>query len=254
MPKRNQIRTPLVVAAVIALVLILVLAAAVDIDYSENDIIRFIVAALDPGNYNEAAPADEIADTGASLQDTAAEASHSAETVVLEAGDEVADAGADLGDTISEDSPVEAVGDEEDAGPTALEDCLAPPESYLVTWDDYVEENTDTSALCKATFTLTNLSGDRLAFKQHLVDDGYGNRRDNWLERRLSPGEQFAVGGIYKSVSVLVDGTTQSVGTFTEMIVVWSTPACVALIGDDDLAAWEGHTVPLHDPCTGAAD
>ena len=132
MPKRNRVRTPLIVAAVIVAVFGLVLDNDwFDPNLSRHDIADLIRAMVDPSRYNEVAPADEIADTGVSLQESAVELSEAAAEVDLDPGDEVSDASPGLADTVEEGAAAvgEAVSDDDgDSAPAAEAEPAAPDE------------------------------------------------------------------------------------------------------------------------------
>jgi len=138
---------------------------------------------------------------------------------------------------------------------TSIEDCLATPDMYTIEFTGLHKENTDTSSLCRSTFTVSNHSNEQLSYKSFLItentDEGHSEK---WLAAfSLQPGEVYKYGSSYKSVSQGASDngmvTLSSIGNYTKIIVFRAKSECQDLISDENEATWNNYAIELDCPC-----
>jgi len=152
-------------------------------------------------------------------------------------------------DENTSDSADETVSDP--ASEISIEDCLAKPDEYSWEFANVNNEHSnDTKEVCQGDFYMRNTSNRVLHFKWFEYWDNGAMQDIGWeaLCQRLEPGEELSL--YFGTQTFSAGDISESVATFTKLIVFYDLPDCVSFLLDkENETLWDEFAIPLSDPC-----
>lgn len=133
----------------------------------------------------------------------------------------------------------------------SIEACVAQPDEYAWEFANVNNEGSnDTKEVCQGDFFVRNTSNRILHVKWFQYWDNGAMQDIGWeaLCQRLKPGEAFTQN--FGTQTLSTGNISETVATFTQLIVFYDLPDCVGFLLDkENETLWDEFAIPLSDPC-----
>lgn len=132
---------------------------------------------------------------------------------------------------------------------TLVEQCIASPDIYKI---EFTNNRTDVAhddswQSCKADYSLSNFSAERLIFlTKHVLDGSSDGYSEKWLYFPVDPDDTHVAGS---TLNLTYVDSPPGISTYSEVIIFFYSEQCANLFNDETISLWSKFTIPLADPC-----